>query len=480
MRDLLVIVFACALLVSGAYFQNNLIPVANASDFSSYYSGDLILNGSNVTVIEGWFGINGSIIVEENATLVLRNAVVDFTTVSGIRFNMTFRNPSNGNPRLLIENATLRAEGYTLYLYFYGNSSALMSMLAASQVELNFYESSVASIENSTIYRIGVGGNCSINLSDSLLLFDIGVYDSSNVTISSCTIGSLHAEGGHIDVSNSSITYHVAPRAYSANLTVNGLQPGFFNYWSFRVNCSVAVAPGGKASNIVFRNTQINGWILYLWRFSNATISQSHLKDVFLYNSASALVYGSFCSKVYAFHTSALRINNSIADSLFSYGSSKLRLMNTRTSTHGSYDQSEVFVLWYLDVHVKDSDGNDVQMANVTAAFSNSTIAKSALTDANGYARLELLEKKINASGEHPVGNYSIQANSEGCTDRVMVSLTESGEVTLSLVCSVMPDYTLLLVALLIMIIAFSAFMLWRRKRRSSVPAAERLKKHVR
>ena len=46
------------------------------------HQGDLILTGSNVTIIENsWFEINGSIIIEENATLVLRDVVLNFTHV---------------------------------------------------------------------------------------------------------------------------------------------------------------------------------------------------------------------------------------------------------------------------------------------------------------------------------------------------------------------------------------------------------------
>jgi len=56
------------------------IPQIKAS--SDIHQGDLVLVGNNVTVIEGQFDINGSILVEENATLILRNAVLNFTQAS--------------------------------------------------------------------------------------------------------------------------------------------------------------------------------------------------------------------------------------------------------------------------------------------------------------------------------------------------------------------------------------------------------------
>ena len=48
--------------------------ISNVKASPDIYQGDLVLQGNNVTIIEGRFDINGSIIVEENATLILRNA----------------------------------------------------------------------------------------------------------------------------------------------------------------------------------------------------------------------------------------------------------------------------------------------------------------------------------------------------------------------------------------------------------------------
>ena len=53
------------------------------------YQGNLILEGNNVTIIEGVFDINGSIIVEENATLLLKDALLNFTQTEYARANGT-------------------------------------------------------------------------------------------------------------------------------------------------------------------------------------------------------------------------------------------------------------------------------------------------------------------------------------------------------------------------------------------------------
>lgn len=57
-----------------------------------------------------------------------------------------------------------------------------------------------------------------------------------------------------------------------------------------------------------------------------------------------------------------------------------------------------------------DSVDNIVPLANVTATYPNATIAGSQLTDASGNVWFTLEEKKVNASGNYPVGDYVLDA----------------------------------------------------------------------
>ena len=90
------------------------------------HQGNLILQGNNVTFIEGRFDINGSIIVEENATLILRNALLNFTQGQPKQHNLTLRNPSNGSPHLAVSNSTVTSVTY-FDIRLYGNSTADIS-----------------------------------------------------------------------------------------------------------------------------------------------------------------------------------------------------------------------------------------------------------------------------------------------------------------------------------------------------------------
>lgn len=96
MRKLAFAILVSCLLVTLLFVEKENISPVNASP--DIYQGDLVLAGNNVTIIEGRFDINGSILVEENASLLLNNALLNFT--SGFGHGIYLQNPSNGNPRL--------------------------------------------------------------------------------------------------------------------------------------------------------------------------------------------------------------------------------------------------------------------------------------------------------------------------------------------------------------------------------------------
>lgn len=74
-RKLLFAAFASTLLLALVFLQK-----VDASPFepSGVYKGDLVLRGNNVTIIEGRLDISGSMIVENNASLIFKNAIINF------------------------------------------------------------------------------------------------------------------------------------------------------------------------------------------------------------------------------------------------------------------------------------------------------------------------------------------------------------------------------------------------------------------
>jgi len=415
------------LLVALAFVHKGSIPAASA--FPEVYQGDLILTGNNVTTIEGRFDINGSIIVEDNATLVLRNALLNFTQAVDFQFELRLQNPSNGNPHLHVENTTMVGNNYYLESDLYGNSSASVNMLSAPMLYLYGRGSSVMMISNSSILDVGGMGpsfaslsNCSVHYAE--------VRENSTFDMSKCTIQILQAYStNNVSVTDSSIEDYVALVVDHGNCSTDGLITGLVAAWDFQQNCSILIGPGGWVTNLTLTNTQVNGWSFEIYGASNATISNSDLKSVYM------------------------------------GGSSELLSANSTIQSHSIRDQAEVFVSWYLDVHVVDSIGQDVPSANVTAKSSNMASVGSKLTDANGWASLTLMEKMMNASGEYPVGNYTVEAVYETYASNATINMTGSKMITLELSDFTIPEFSSFLLVPLFMSTALLAAIAYRKKR---------------
>jgi len=103
-------------------------------------------------------------------------------------------------------------------------------------------------------------------------------------------------------------------------------------------------------------------------------------------------------------------------------------------------------------------------LANVTAVFSNGTLAKQALTGVDGWTRLALMEKMKNATGDYPVGTYSINATYLSYSSGATANMTENQAITLTLEGFIIPEFPSSLILLLLMTAALFAVIVYRRK----------------
>lgn len=164
--------------------------------FSPVFQGDLFLKGNNVTTIEGRFDINGSIRVEENATLCLKNAVINFTQSNDFERDMIFANPLNGNPKLFAENASIVSNDI---VWFFNNSTGTLN-------------------------------NCNIT-------GKLDVYDNSNVVASESILKSLEVAGySHVRLVNSKIIDYIFLSGYNEVLLINSTYGWhIFDYWAPKI-----------------------------------------------------------------------------------------------------------------------------------------------------------------------------------------------------------------------------------------------------
>jgi hypothetical protein len=399
MRRFVFIAFISSLLPSLVCLQKGNIAGVNASP--DVYEGDLILKGNNVTVIKERFDINGSLIVEENATLILRNALLNFVQTTNNQFSLTLRNSANGNPRLVAYNSTIDSNA-DLDLTLEGNSTADLNKATVPwSVECFPDDASILSISNSSYVNTLFAESGSSAL---IIVQNSTIHQWQNYGYNKAPEAQVY----------DSVIDNLLIGSSSINCTISGLHPGLVTYWNFIENCSVASSggPGGAAPNITLTNTQVG-----LWRFA-------------FYSSSNIVVIDS------AVQASA-------------------------------YGEARIQIFWYLDVHVVDDINQDVPSANVTATYPNATLAESKLTGEDGWAKLTLMEKIKNATGEYTVGIYTVEATCETYSNTTAVEMIGTQQITLTLEGFIIPEFASFLILPLFMIATLLAVTVYRKKHKS-------------
>lgn len=367
------------------------------------YQGDLLISGNEVFVIENdWFHINGSILVEGNATLILRNATLDFM---GLGHGIFLRNPTVGNPRLIAEDSAIVGMSYSRH---YATSSLIFKNCSVSGY-LHFYDTT------------------NITIIDSQMSRGLTAREASTVTIFNSTVEKL------------GLTSH------SANASVRNLTPSLFESWNFWSNCSVATNAGGQAPNVTLVHTEIQEWELSFQSASHAEIASSTLEHL------------------HANSVTMLAITNSTVYDLELYKFAIAKSLNSTYTQIRLYDSAKVYMSWYLAVHVVDSDSQSVPLANVTATYENTTLAQAKLSDPQGWVTLSLIEKMMNNTGAYPEGNYTVEAVYDFYSSSASVEMTGNIQIVLQLP-FIIPESTSAVILLLLLSAALLVVIL-RRKR---------------
>ncbi|MEM0095643.1 MAG: hypothetical protein QW660_03290 [Candidatus Bathyarchaeia archaeon] len=113
-------------------------------------AGDLTLLGNDVIeVANAMLTVNGSIIIKNNATLRIINSSLTFNSIN---YNITLKEPSNGNPRLIIINSSISCrttennKGFSVYIY--GNSSISIKNSYIERAIINARDTSKIDVQN--------------------------------------------------------------------------------------------------------------------------------------------------------------------------------------------------------------------------------------------------------------------------------------------------------------------------------------------
>jgi hypothetical protein len=469
MRGLMFVISASFLFTALLFTGSGNIRSVRAD--SSVYQGDLILTGSNVYTIEGRFDMNGSIIVEDNATLVLKDAFVNFTETRDNQFNMTLSFSAGGKPSFIVENSTVTANSHDIFFVFFGNSSASINGLTDSEnVTMDFADNSVASISDSTLKQVSSSGYSYINLSQSSVSAGVWSYDHSQVTISACTLPQITAAlASNVTVANSTVTEDVVFDCHDVNCSISRLEPGFVQDWNLRENCTVETA-SGNAPNLALSDTQVAGWSPQFEDYSNVSVSDSRLWGLSVSNHTDIRVYNClFDGTVWAFTSVAYLSDSYVAGQANAGDYSQFWFVNSSVGQISVIAiGAQIFTLWHLRVHVTDLNGNYVPGASVAAFYSNSTLAMSGQTDANGTVTLDLIEDTSTASSEYTMGNYTIEAEYQTYSNSTIVSMTGNEETNFTMG-FVVPEFQPFLFLSLFLITTLLTVAVHKRKHSESL-----------
>ena len=412
-------------------------------NYPASYDGDITLKDNECLCIYGLLNLNGSIIAEENATLILRNAWINLTQTYSDQFTITFR----GNARLIVENSNITSD-YSFMINFENNSTATINGLLTNAYILIFMHYSSADITNSTLLR------------------NLYVYSFAKVYASNCTIDRTVALFNNAEciLSNCTVNDWITITVSSINATILDLKPGYINHWNFIENCTVEVDSAGHAPNITIIETHVDGWQLNTYGYSNITILRSEFSCLYFYGSTKAAIYRSNVAISTSTHENAnCYLEDTTTFYLYLYGNSRVQTTNV-TITIGNatvYDNAKLYVGWWLNITVTDQEGTPVPNVTLNITDSEGTTVTSGKIDK--WTKVKLLGKIVNATGtEYEFGEYTIDAEYEGHFSSATVLMNGNKEVTITLP-FILPEFTLQIILTTLITLTLTT-LLYKRK----------------
>jgi len=429
------------ILLASTLIQWGGISIVKASP--DIHQGDLILQGNNVTIIEGWFAINGSIVVEDDATLILRDANVSFVQSGNYQHNMTLR--SQGN--LTVENTTLTASDYWLRIDSLESSSAEIDGLeTAWKTSIVVDDSASALISNLTGLYMLSGYGHSVTVLNGSQMQILACVHSANVTLlNSRVTNNLLTNGNSTFKAQNSEIALMRVNSGSVNCSIDGLVPGFYSLWTFDDYCSVETSAGSQLPNVSLLECQVSRWEFRFEGASNVQAMQSELRRVSLAEESQA------------------NIHNSSIEILFVDDNAVMRLVNSTFDIQTINENASLNISWYLDIHAVDSIGQDVPSANVTIRYPNATIVESELADGIGRVATVLMEKMMNATGEYPIGAYTVEAIYGVYSNNTAVTMMGNQQLILELEGFIIPELPYFAILPLFMIAVSLATLIFKK-----------------
>jgi len=269
--------------------------------------------------------LSESIVIEGNATLLIENSNITFIQSKNYEFGISLQNPANGNPRLIIRNATLDSKK-TFRVSLYGNSTGEFDSVSLKR-DLDLHDSSTVNVfGRSTIYYIRAYDRSNVNVIGSNAYY-LYAYDEVHMDIFASEVNRVEAhDTAEVDVSVSTVKYSV--RAYdSSHVLMMSKSSVYGNILS------------EESSSILFLNSVLSKLECETYDYGNvslvnSTVLSSKLSSTFSLNGTSTLYIDSSMvidASFEVYENSTVTVRNSNLTSVYarSFENSLINVLNS-------------------------------------------------------------------------------------------------------------------------------------------------------
>lgn len=433
------------------------------------YEGLYVVDGDKVDIIQGRFVIFGSLLVKDNATLILRNAEIQIFR-PGLYEPPTIKNTG----KLIMENSEISTSIWGTSEQGWETVKGADSILLKDDTELNVSHSSRIrwsfitaldkariSFQNSNVEFVKSYSNVSIinSYTDWLEISEGSSFSIINSSVNKliCRTGTktsfvsitdshikdavIENAKSEIDIGNSviewlqfresSFSVSISDSTIGLSLTLSEknltwtVKPFFAKLWNIRRDTPLNIEEG----NLTLTDTNVDKIAL---RFSDSSV---FLRDSKLYGLASEssriyIIDSSFEEYISMWYSSVF-LYDSTVKSLGCYDSN-VTVVNSITEKIDRWSDSMIEIWWHLKVVVNDQAESPKPKTLVKVLDSNGKLVEQKIVNSKGLTQFTLLEKRMSGNETAFLGNYTIHAEYDSWSAEEQIALQDSQTIFLT------------------------------------------------
>ena len=345
---------------------------ASSSQTSSIVLSSIEVDGNETYTIEnGHYILNDTITIRENATLFIRNAVLEFNmTSSTILYTYD-------NSTIDIVNASIsNVLGY-FYAYFYDKtSSAISDSTFLGSSYFYFYETSTTSIANSKAYRFRAYDNATVTIANTGAQY-FYCYGFSESHIIGSQISYLYIyDSSSLFIANSAVSDKTTIEFERNSSLSLALPRGYVEQWSLYDDNAITVS----YINLTIMNTRVSPWTVYCYDTSIISIAESAIDTLGAYGNSTVLLDNCTSSYVSVNEYSSVTLTDSAVsertDLQFLSGSILTLSLVQGHFSHWNLHTDNAVVTAYINLTLQNSNVAEWSITenNSTVSLTNCTV----------------------------------------------------------------------------------------------------------